>query len=269
MTFSRYLTLALMFLLVSASLFVSIPAEAALAPVPGTATPTPTAASVAQPGSQPAPASEPKTGSGEDEPVSFPLIPLTAYILILAGLSLVATGVVIALLLLAKKRRLEEAVDRRWKETMKGELAVEGFSPAELPELEPFIPSKEALGVLTVLECEDPFLKGQRFEINRPQTTLGRNSGNDLIFPLERAVSRQHAVLEAHQGQIYLREAGGGSGHQSPPIHGTFLNDRRIESAMPLHSGDRIRLGRQLLVRYDGLDRFSDYDEGDLDAAKG
>jgi pSer/pThr/pTyr-binding forkhead associated (FHA) protein len=71
------------------------------------------------------------------------------------------------------------------------------------------------------------------------------------------------------QGQIYLREVGGSSGHQKLVLHGTFLNDRPIESAMPLHSGDRVRLGKHLVMRFDGMDRFSNLYEGDQDAAKG
>ncbi len=268
MTLNRFLPLSLILLLASASLFIHVPAVTAMAPAPGTATPTPTSTPLPQQGQQPASVSEPTVGT-EAEPASFPLLPMTAVILILAGLSLVATGVVIALILVVKKRRQEGEDGRRWKESMKGDLSGEGSPPAEISEPDPFIPSKEALGVLSVLDCEDPFLRGQRFEINRPLTTLGRSSSNDLIFPLERAVSRQHAVLEARQGQIYLREGGGTSGHQKPPVHGTFLNDRRIESAMPLHSGDRVRLGKKLVVRFESKDRFYSMDAGDQDAAKG
>jgi FHA domain len=268
MTFNRFLPLALILLLASTSLFIHVPAVTASAPAPGTATPTPTSTPLPQQGQQPVPVSEPTAGS-EDEQASFPLLPMTAVILILAGLSLVATGVVIALVLMVKKRRQEGENDARWKESMKGELVGEAPPRVEISEPDPFIPSKEALGVLIVLDCEDPFLRGQRFEINRPLTTLGRSSSNDLIFPLERAVSRQHAVLEARQGQIYLREVGGASGHQKPPVHGTFLNERRIESAMPLHSGDRVRLGKQFVVRFEGMDRFYGMDAGDQDAAKG
>ena len=69
---------------------------------------------------------------------------------------------------------------------------------------------------------------------------IGRGEENDIILPFK-WVSRQHAMLQADKsGALNLVDIGS--------TNGTFVNDRRITSPTLLHSGDRLAIGRTILV---------------------
>ena len=64
----------------------------------------------------------------------------------------------------------------------------------------------------------------------------GRESDTALTDPY---VSRTHCRLELRGGDLTLVDLGSSGG--------TYVNDRRVTAATPLRSGDRIRVGRNVL----------------------
>ncbi len=83
---------------------------------------------------------------------------------------------------------------------------------------------------------------GREFPVYRGETTIGRDTGNDIVIPVKQ-ISRRHARLHCDdQGCVLVDE------HST---NGTFVNGARIppETPWPLHPGDVLRLGPvQLLV---------------------
>ena len=68
--------------------------------------------------------------------------------------------------------------------------------------------------------------------------SIGRGDNNDICIP-EQHVSRQHAVINYRDGIFMITDLGS--------ANGTFVNDRQLDSAYPLASGDEIRLYVPLL----------------------
>ncbi len=80
---------------------------------------------------------------------------------------------------------------------------------------------------------------GRQFVIRGERVTIGRDSNNQIRLS-DTEVSRQHAELvQASDGNYALRDCGSSNG--------TFVNSNAVES-IALHSGDRIQLGRTLLI---------------------
>lgn len=214
------------------------------------------------------------TPTGGDETGLLGLSTL-AIIVIASVLALVFVTVIVVLVVVTgRKRKEEKERDRRWRETVQGEGAPAPAVKMEDRTMDAFTPGENALGMLVVLESDDSSMRGQRIEINRPVTTLGRKSTNDVLFPKDGAVSRQHAVIEERGGQLYVSEvmAADETGRPKRPTHGTFVNDQQIRAPVLLHSGDVIRLGKRVRIRFEGLgastsdtdsamDQFSDSDK--------
>ena len=79
---------------------------------------------------------------------------------------------------------------------------------------------------------------GEHFSPQGDRTTIGRSPDND-IFLDDVTVSRQHAVLVQSGGEIRIEDLGS--------LNGTFVNRRRIDSAMRLESGDEVQIGKYRL----------------------
>jgi serine protease Do len=77
---------------------------------------------------------------------------------------------------------------------------------------------------------------GERIPVSG-QMTVGRENA-DLVFE-DPELSRRHALVTAVDGTVEIADTGS--------ANGTFVNDRRIESATPLSNGDAIRLGKTTL----------------------
>lgn len=67
---------------------------------------------------------------------------------------------------------------------------------------------------------------------------IGRAVGNDLVLADEE-VSRYHATVWVHGGQVYIRDENS--------TNGTWVNERRITAPTLLRPGDRVRLGKTVL----------------------
>lgn len=70
------------------------------------------------------------------------------------------------------------------------------------------------------------------------EVVIGRSAEADLILA-EEMVSRKHATLIAHAGELLLRDRGS--------TNGTFVNGERVEEVV-LQEGDRILIGTTILV---------------------
>src|SRR6202158_5213478 len=78
-------------------------------------------------------------------------------------------------------------------------------------------------------------MPAQKFLLDRPVTTIGRSSMNDLPIA-DKMLSRQHArILRDGDGGLLVEDLGS--------RNGTFVNGERLISSRPLKSGDRITVG--------------------------
>lgn len=92
-----------------------------------------------------------------------------------------------------------------------------------------------------VVQTEDG--EEQIYELTNPTTSVGRQSGNDIVLNTT-AVSRYHAQFDVAEGRVFLVDLGG--------VNGTFVNDQQIasNSRVELFEGDVITLGDVRLVFY-------------------
>ena len=79
---------------------------------------------------------------------------------------------------------------------------------------------------------------GEYFSPQGDRTTIGRSPDND-IFLDDVTVSRKHAVLVESGGELKIEDLGS--------LNGTFVNRRRIDSAIRLESGDEVQIGKYRL----------------------
>lgn len=78
----------------------------------------------------------------------------------------------------------------------------------------------------------------RRFEGVCP-VVVGRSSECDLLV-LDPEVSRKHARFDAQNGVVYVSDVGSSNG--------TFLNERRLDEAIEVRSGDIIDVGTTRLT---------------------
>ena len=80
---------------------------------------------------------------------------------------------------------------------------------------------------------------GQHFAIRGPVTAIGRDSSNQVRLN-DSEVSRHHAVVaRTPEAEFELRDC--------DSSNGTFVNSRPVQSTV-LHSGDRVQVGRSLMI---------------------
>jgi pSer/pThr/pTyr-binding forkhead associated (FHA) protein len=121
--------------------------------------------------------------------------------------------------------------------------------------MDAFTPSENALGVLVILQSDDPALVHQRIEISKSVTSLGRKADNDIIFAKDSPVSRHHAVIEERGRQLFLSEviSADDSGQSKRPAYGTFVNGSQIQDTVLLQDGDEIQLGKRVRIRVEAI----------------
>ena len=175
-------------------------------------------------------------------------------IIIVAGviILLVVVVVVIVIVTSLRHRAINKARDNQWQEAVNPP----GSSGTTDKTMDGFIPSANALGVLVVLQSDDPAMIGQRIEITQSNTSLGRSADNDILFPKDSPVSRHHAVIEERNGQLIVSESLSESsgGKVKRPTFGTFVNDKQVEDPVPLRNGDEIRLGKRVRMRFEAVE---------------
>lgn len=82
---------------------------------------------------------------------------------------------------------------------------------------------------------------GERFFIDRPRLTIGRDPECD-IFLNDITVSRSHSVLDFRAGEVSVSDVGS--------LNGTYVNGVRVDRAT-LHDGDVVQVGRFQMVFMD------------------
>ena len=80
---------------------------------------------------------------------------------------------------------------------------------------------------------------GKEYKVTGEQTTIGRDSSNDLVLSSDVEVSRQHARLRVESGKFIIYDLGS--------ANGTHLNGEDVQKAI-LDDGDTIRIGETELV---------------------
>lgn len=88
-----------------------------------------------------------------------------------------------------------------------------------------------------VLTIAQGLLRGQSFQFDAPEVTIGRGAENSVVLN-EAGVSRLHARIRRQGGQWVLLDNGS--------ANGTELNGVAIQRASPLRGGDKIGVGTTL-----------------------
>lgn len=189
----------------------------------------------------------------------------TLGILIIAGviILIVIIVVVIVIGIYLRQRTINKERDRQWQAAVNPP----GSSATTDKTMDGFLPSANALGILMVLQSDDPAVIGQRIEITQPITNIGRSADNDILFPKDSPVSRRHAVIEERSGQLILSESlsDSGDGKIKRPTFGTFVNNKQVEDAVPLRNGDEIRLGKRVRMQFEAVDSGHKDEERTID----
>jgi pSer/pThr/pTyr-binding forkhead associated (FHA) protein len=78
-------------------------------------------------------------------------------------------------------------------------------------------------------------IRGAAFPLKMGGTSIGRETG-DIAFPTDGFVSGRHAMLQAQQDRLLIKDLGSSNG--------TFV---RIKAPVPMDNGDHLLIGRELL----------------------
>jgi ABC-type multidrug transport system ATPase subunit/pSer/pThr/pTyr-binding forkhead associated (FHA) protein len=93
---------------------------------------------------------------------------------------------------------------------------------------------------LLVVEGPEP---GQKIELVEDEMVIGRESAARIVIASP-AVSRRHAALRVVDGEVVLEDLGSSNG--------TFVNGQRVQGSVTLRPGDRIGLGRAIVLTLEG-----------------
>lgn len=89
---------------------------------------------------------------------------------------------------------------------------------------------------LIVTDPQD--MKGAEFTV-ADEMTVGRAAGCGVSLPDDTFVSQLHARIYRRDGDVFVEDLGS--------TNGTYLNDKKVTSAVPLRRGDRVKFGRTTL----------------------
>lgn len=201
--------------------------------------------------------------------------PITTLIIIgIAVLTILVVVVLILKRLTSKPPLPEKEPMKYWDTLVGGEISMQA-SEFEGNSILVNDTVSTTLGSLTVLETSDQAMVGQRIEITKSSTNLGRKADNDIIFPKDATVSRHHAVIDHRNGSLFLSEIRSidDKGEVKGSSFGIFVNDQQLLAPMPLKKGDVIRLGKRVRLLYDPIEQnvdneatVDDLEIGDFDS---
>ncbi len=109
---------------------------------------------------------------------------------------------------------------------------IEDISSDILEDIKKIPPGKSVLVII-----KGPNI-GDRFFINKPQITIGRNPESD-IFLDDVTVSRKHAVIFRTGNDFKIKDSGS--------LNGSYINGKIIESSV-LEKMDRIQIGKYVFL---------------------
>ena len=99
------------------------------------------------------------------------------------------------------------------------------------------------------LIIDSPGNPSVRIPLDKESYKIGRSSTNDLPFPNDQSLSREHLIFERTREGWTIRDLAS--------RNGTNVNGRRLIDAVPLTHGDRITAGH-LSIRFDTEGEFED-----------
>ena len=109
--------------------------------------------------------------------------------------------------------------------------------------------SNEVAALASASSVEGPVLvvrkgpqPGERFYLDRPVVTVGRDPDQD-IFLNDMTVSRSHASFSTSDGAVRVRDAGS--------LNGTYVNGT-VEDDVALKDGDIVQIGTFQMVFFGG-----------------
>lgn len=114
------------------------------------------------------------------------------------------------------------------------------FEPVGVPAVLPIRATEVTDGPVLVVR-KGPEV-GERFYLDRPMLTIGRDPASD-IFLNDITVSRSHARLEVGAGGVEVADAGS--------LNGVYVNGTSVDHAI-LHNGDQLQIGRFQMVFMSG-----------------
>jgi len=118
--------------------------------------------------------------------------------------------------------------------------ATASFEPVSGQEPGGTAPAETVDGpVLIVRKGPQP---GERFFVDRPRLTIGRDPESD-IFLNDMTVSRTHAVVELASGTVSVKDSGS--------LNGTYVNGEIVETAN-LADGDVVQIGTFQMIFLSG-----------------
>jgi serine phosphatase RsbU (regulator of sigma subunit) len=103
--------------------------------------------------------------------------------------------------------------------------------------------------VSSELVIDSPGHASLRVRLEKERYKLGRSAANDLAFPADQSLSREHLVFERTSEGWTIRDLAS--------RNGTQVNGTRLSDAVRLAHGDRITAGH-LAIRYDTEGEFQD-----------
>jgi pSer/pThr/pTyr-binding forkhead associated (FHA) protein len=77
--------------------------------------------------------------------------------------------------------------------------------------------------------------RGQSFALG-DELTVGRAGGCGVALPEDSFVSQLHARVFRRDGELYVEDLGS--------TNGTYLNTKKIATAVALRKGDRLQIGK-------------------------
>jgi pSer/pThr/pTyr-binding forkhead associated (FHA) protein len=113
---------------------------------------------------------------------------------------------------------------------------------APVAEVAPAPPAQQPPGDGPLLVVRKGPEVGERFYLDRPRLTIGRDPGAD-IFLNDITVSRAHAALEVTAGEVTVTDEGS--------LNGVYVNGVSVDRAV-LHTGDQVQIGRFQMVFMSG-----------------
>src|ERR1700761_8655624 len=84
----------------------------------------------------------------------------------------------------------------------------------------------------------------KRLEFDKPEVTIGRVQGNDIILP-KGNVSKRHSRMVVKDGKFIIVDL--------KSTNGTYVNGRKITSPLVVKSSDKIYIGDFILTIEDGV----------------
>jgi VWFA-related protein len=196
-------------------------------------------------------------------PTSTPKLEVRTSVIIGSGIGflIIITAAIIAFFII-RRRRHEKEMDDAWAKAQSNDISPVSTGMDERT-FDGWEPGPDALGMLIITASDDATMIGHRFEITKGLVKLGRSADNDINFPKDNPVSRHHVQIVEKNGGLYVSEIQSvdSSGISKPPTYGTFLNESELGvDPVLLQSGDEIRLGKRVRLKFESAGRIKDTD---------